>query len=511
MKKHLKFLLFASLMFSFSFSTKAQNVADYPDNAAAPGLQNVRVGFQTGNALGLGDDRNTFTGAFAGAGINNHEGNSYFGYEAGLDHNGTRNTFLGTRAGVGGTSEASVHIGSASGSGTFGSTNVFIGFRAGAGRGNENNQLYINAGAGTPLIYGDFADRNAGINTEVPLSTFDVRGASLLVTDETTTAVNFANSRATGLGQAGGPGGSSCNLYGFRSQTDLTNSVNVGMDGNVPTVLWQSSTDDLTFAYRDTGFFPCSSTRILRLGDGVAGSIYELIFDGDGRVNGSWTVVSDRRLKKDVKSIGNAMDLISQLNGVTYAYDKASNPDMHLPDGRVYGFIAQEVQSVIPEVTTTSSEDGLVGVKYTEIIPVLTEGIKEQQAVIEAQEERIIEQQSQIERLEQRLSDMEKSMGTSRQKESANAPAAFNNVKLSQNRPNPFSDVTTIDYEIPMDATNASLDIFSMDGQLLRSYNIEGGLGTVEIRSDALQSGTYVYAININGTNMATNIMIIQK
>lgn len=277
------------------------------------------------------------------------------------------------------------------------------------------------------------------------------------------------------------------------------------MNGTIPTILWgrSVSSNDLTFAYSNgVGSSPCS-TRILRLGRNISG--YQFFLEGSGRVNGSWLVLSDKRLKKDVEKIGNAMDLITQLNGVTYNYDMDKNPDMVLPTGKTYGFIAQEVRSVIPEVTAVTEEDGLVGIRYTELIPVLTEGIKEQQEVIEAQEETILDQQAQINVLEDRLAAIEQMLSESKQS------VDVSSVTLSQNRPNPFSNVTTIEYEIPVTTTDATLDVFDMSGRLIDSFNIQGGKGTVDFNAKSLANGTYVYAINIGGANVATNIMIVQK
>ena len=57
---------------------------------------------------------------------------------------------------------------------------------------------------------------------------------------------------------------------------------------------------------------------------------------------------------------------------------------------REYGVIAQDVQAVFPEmVTTVDPENGYLGVAYIQLIPVLLEATKEQQAIIEAQKKEI--------------------------------------------------------------------------------------------------------------------------
>ena len=48
------------------------------------------------------------------------------------------------------------------------------------------------------------------------------------------------------------------------------------------------------------------------------------------------------------------------------------------------GFSAQEVQTVLPQLVKTTS-NGMLAVNYVSVIPVLVEGIKEQQSIIDAQ------------------------------------------------------------------------------------------------------------------------------
>ena len=516
MKQHLKFILLSTLMFNFCMLSTAQNTANYPDNAGGPGAENVRVGFQTANAIGGGDDQNTFVGAFAGAGVPGQFGNSNVGFQAGLEHEGKYNIFLGYNAGINGSSSVSTHIGYESGSGSFGESNIFLGPKAGAGRGNVNGQVYIASDSGTPLIYGSFFDKRMGVNTEAPLGALDVRGDNIFLADPSITAATFPFNQALALGKAGGPGDPICKPYGFRAQSNISNAINVGMVGNNPTLLWDNGTADvLTFSRRTTLPGTACQTRILRLGNNIGGSL-EFDLQGSGRVSGSWLVLSDRRIKSGIKTIGNALDLITKLNGVSYSYNREANPDLNLPEGRVYGFIAQEVKEIIPEVTNTSTEDGLVGIKYTEIIPLLTQGIKEQQVIIEQQDELLLEQATRITSLEDRLAKIEAALGlvdgVSKREATPTKASAFQGVKLSQNRPNPFGDVTTIEYEIPANTTNATLEVFNMNGKLMSTYDLQGGgTGTVEIQSTTLQSGTYVYAINIDGAKVATNIMVIQK
>ena len=52
------------------------------------------------------------------------------------------------------------------------------------------------------------------------------------------------------------------------------------------------------------------------------------------------------------------------------------------------GFIAQEVKDIFPELVAQNKE-GVLGIRYTELIPVLVQALKEQDEKIKSLEERI--------------------------------------------------------------------------------------------------------------------------
>jgi Chaperone of endosialidase len=115
----------------------------------------------------------------------------------------------------------------------------------------------------------------------------------------------------------------------------------------------------------------------------------------------AWQNVSDRRLKKDIVTINGALDLVKRLRGVNYVFDKEKYPDINLPDGMQWGFVAQELEEVMPNVVRESVIPGggnkkatpgtkdetnfykFKTVSYSTVIPVLVEAIKEQQKQIE--------------------------------------------------------------------------------------------------------------------------------
>ena len=97
--------------------------------------------------------------------------------------------------------------------------------------------------------------------------------------------------------------------------------------------------------------------------------------------NGSYNP-SDERLKENVTDLTGSLDKIKQLRGVNFTW-KDSNRGV----GNNIGFIAQEVESVIPEVVgdggLPSTDDGqspMKNVSYEHIVPHLVEAIKELEA-----------------------------------------------------------------------------------------------------------------------------------
>lgn len=84
---------------------------------------------------------------------------------------------------------------------------------------------------------------------------------------------------------------------------------------------------------------------------------------------------SDKRLKRDITTVESPLDLVGQLRGVHYTWKESGKP--------AYGFIAQEVEKVIPEAVATDDQ-GMKSVEYDQIIGPLVEAVKAQQAQIEA-------------------------------------------------------------------------------------------------------------------------------
>ena len=121
-------------------------------------------------------------------------------------------------------------------------------------------------------------------------------------------------------------------------------------------------------------------------------------------VFGDITVVSDRRLKKNIQDFESGLEKVMALKVKRYQYNHEKYPDLNLAAGNQIGLIAQEVAEIIPEVVTENpSGETFKTVNYVELVPVLIKAVQEQQdqlAQLEQENERLKQQLQRIDDLE---------------------------------------------------------------------------------------------------------------
>jgi len=111
------------------------------------------------------------------------------------------------------------------------------------------------------------------------------------------------------------------------------------------------------------------------VGIGVTSPTEKLDVNGNVKAI-SFFYSSDERLKKGITTLSGSLEKILNLRGVQF---KWKNGD----DAENIGFIAQEVEKVVPQVVKDGS-DGLKSVEYGNIVPLLVEAMKEQQKEIDS-------------------------------------------------------------------------------------------------------------------------------
>jgi hypothetical protein len=126
-----------------------------------------------------------------------------------------------------------------------------------------------------------------------------------------------------------------------------------------------------------------NATRYLTFVDNTTASFKRLNEDADLYYNpstntlsaGNFNTTSDIRLKDNIRTFESAMDVVSQLRGVRFAWKETGVETV--------GLIAQEVEKVLPELIGTNADTGLKSVSYANMVAVLIEAVKELKAEIE--------------------------------------------------------------------------------------------------------------------------------
>lgn len=111
-------------------------------------------------------------------------------------------------------------------------------------------------------------------------------------------------------------------------------------------------------------------------------------FQFDGNICSTKDIIafttSDKNLKKDLSCVTNSNNVINNLNSYCFKYNEKSGRNNELG----IGFIAQEVEEVLPRAVKTR-QDGSLAVDYLQFIPILSEEIKRLNSKIEELESKI--------------------------------------------------------------------------------------------------------------------------
>ena len=127
-------------------------------------------------------------------------------------------------------------------------------------------------------------------------------------------------------------------------------------------------------------FLTAGTTSVFHTGDGTADL---------GASNHRWKVIyatntvintSDKNLKKNIMNTPYGLRDILKMRPVHFNWKTENDSDK-----KHIGFIAQEINEIVPEVIDRQVNDGkeIYGMKYTELIPILVKSIQEQQKMID--------------------------------------------------------------------------------------------------------------------------------
>lgn len=203
---------------------------------------------------------------------------------------------------------------------------------------------------------------------------------------------------------------------------------------------------------------------------------------------------SDSSAKEQITPLkGSGLDKVLKLNGVSYQW-KNKDKQKSAKNKKEIGFIAQEVEKVIPEVVYTIDSTDQKLLSYTHIIPYLTEAIKE---------------------LNDKIVLLEKELSNSENRKSGNLMSNSGNIicseaQLFQNAPNPFNESSVIKYVTPSACQNATINIFNMQGVPIKNIQLSvKGNGEIIINSNELNAGMYIYVLIVDGKIIDSKNMIL--
>ena len=252
------------------------------------------------------------------------------------------------------------------------------------------------------------------------------------------------------------------------------------------------------------------------------------VFNTNLRVNGV-NITSDARMKDNIQPIENPIDILSRVDGVSYTYrlseiqknrkseenafpetpetmtnevndaltekeqrDEQIKKEIELREEeeanrRRIGFMAQDIQKVLPELVQTD-EKGVMSIDYIGFIPLIVESLKQMQQTIQ-------DQQKEIETLQSLLPAETKSMFRSTSNEDV---SVVEGAKL-YNRAG-----ASVSYTLPATYNTADLKVFDISGKLLKKIILTGNNSIVDFNSSEIGYGTFIYMLFVDGKKADT-------
>ncbi|MBI4091725.1 MAG: site-specific integrase [Candidatus Levybacteria bacterium] len=215
--------------------------------------------------------------------------------------------------------------------------------------GNDITNTVLNFGGGAPATLGTVSDDSLTI---APHGT-----GQLILASDFDTGVNIGTSTNTKapLSISGGIGSNAALIV---NQTNSGDIFSASSSGTTKFVLGSSGTITLTSGITESalGQYLCINT-----------TTYEV-----GRSNSACSA-SSVRFKENINDLASGLSDVLNLHPVTFTF----KPEMNMGSDVQVGFIAEEVEKIIPELVSYDSQGRPSGVNYTNMTAVLTRAIQE--------------------------------------------------------------------------------------------------------------------------------------
>ena len=158
-----------------------------------------------------------------------------------------------------------------------------------------------------------------------------------------------------------------------------------------------------------------------------------------------------------------------------------------------YGLAADQLKKVYPELVYEDSE-GNVSINYIEMIPLLVESINElSRKVATLEGGNAVKAKAQTTAIEETTEDIDQ-------------------VRMDQNKPNPFSGSTVISLNVPESTKQAAIYIYDLSGKQVQSLPVtERGETDITVYASGLSAGMYIYTLVVDGQVKVTRKMMVTE
>ena len=247
----------------------------------------------------------------------------------------------------------------------------------------------------------------SGANSTAIGNSTTASGASSTAIGNSTTASAF---NSTAIGNSTTASGSTSIAMGSNSTASGANSAAMGSNSTASDygslVIGQYNSSGSSVTNSATAFNTANTAFVI--GNGTNGSnqsdAFKVLFSGettigsDLEVKGNVLVSSDARLKANIVSLGSTLAKLLLIDGKRYTMKKDGKQNI--------GVLAQDIQKVFPELVSTDDRD-MLAVNYQGLVPVLINGLKEQDAKMKEQDAKMKEQDAKMKEQQKRLERLE--------------------------------------------------------------------------------------------------------
>ncbi len=244
--------------------------------------------------------------------------------------------------------------------------------------------------------------------------------------------------------------------------------------------------------------------------------------NGSGFLMGSTPITSDVMFKTNIDTIANPLAILKQLKPITFFLDTTNIYGMNFSGNRQYGFKAQDVQTVLPALVSTTTKPANKDSAGNIIHPAVTYKSLNYNAFFGLYAAAMQKQQTAIDSLTYKYNQLVNCCSANSRTTQNNNDKNTNNIDvelsdadivvLIQNIPNPFAEQTTIPYNIPKNANAAQILFYDINGRMIKTVDVtKKGKGQLNVYANDLTNGIYSYTLIIDGKIIDTKKMVKQQ